>query len=588
MTANYSKYDMFAAYRNPANIGNQMQNKISNINENELIFPQVDYSSAYNDIIEKYSDLFDGSNDGNTTGDGSSGDTGSESGTVENNNGTTGTIATEEQIKQLRETYEQIKDEQGWLGNAWNGIKNFFGHSNGSDAVEKALEQAENGEITYEEAVEKLNTYASKQDSFVNTFANVASGLAVAVGAVLSPFSFGATLAIGTAAGAAIKVGIKASDKATNNVDGDYTLKDVAKDGITGAVSSAVTVATAGIGSAGINLAKEGGKVAVKEVVKEGAIAGAKAGAIDGGVMSATNYIADAAFDGDEFSLGGLAKSTVTGTVAGAATGGVVGGIASGLTAIKVNKSASATEVADELIDQATDEASEQAVKNATQEAAQEATDEASEQAVKNAAQEELLTGNQKKKVYNSNGREAKTQAQRNSVLKNKVQNKEIVNLQDAYKAGFTDSEVRASGLYNKLAHASGATQEAANEASEQAVKNATQEATQEATDEAGEQAAKQAANVNGVDNSSNGIIARIKKSDAYNAFSERVKNLASNARSLTNKTPSEIKDALVGKAGATKQEFIDAYKMLQDTDEYKTNLLFRSLLDDAYDVINS
>ena len=595
MTSNYSKYDMFAAYRNPDRIGNMIQNKISNITENEFLFPNVDYSHAYDDLIEKYSDLFDGSSnsteetdgdgqnvDGENNSEGAEGtedgkatEGGTEDGKATEGGTEEGTIATEEQMEELREAYEQVEDEQGWLGKAWNGVKNFFGHSNGSDAVEEVLDKAENGEVTYEEAVEKLNTYSSKQGSFVDTFANVTSGLAVALGAVFSPFSFGATLAIGTAAGAAMKVGIKASDKATNDVEGDYKLKDFAKDGLTGAVSSAVTVATAGIGSTGINLAKEGGKVAIKQVAVEGAKAGAKAGAIDGGVMSATNYIADAAFDDEEFSIGGLASTTLTGTVGGAATGGVVGGVASSLTALKVNKSAGSSKAASELFEEASNETADQTTKNTAREASEQTIKDVSkgttEQAAENAVQENILTGKQRKQVYKSNGKVAKTQVQRNTVLKNKVENKEILNLQDAYKAGFDESEIRAAGLYNKLEKA-GTTAKAADDI----LQNSTEQvATQGEIDTSGE--------------SLKSISGKIKKTTrAKTAITKRAKNLASNAKNLANMTPVEMKDAIAGKAGATKQEFVDAYKLLQDTDEYKTNLLFRSVLDKAYDTIDS
>lgn len=81
----------------------------------------------------------------------------------------------------------------------------------------------------------------------------------------------------------------------------------------------------------------------------------------------------------------------------------------------------------------------------------EDASKETTEQAAENTVQKNILTGKQRKKVYNSNGKVAKTQTQRNTVLKNKVENKEILNLQDAYKAGFDESEVRAAGLYNRL-----------------------------------------------------------------------------------------------------------------------------------------
>ena len=50
-------------------------------------------------------------------------------------------------------------------------------------------------------------------------------------------------------------------------MQGDYSLKDGLKDGVTGGVGGLVTAATAGIGSAGVVAAKEGGKVLVKETI---------------------------------------------------------------------------------------------------------------------------------------------------------------------------------------------------------------------------------------------------------------------------------------------------------------------------------
>ncbi len=79
-----------------------------------------------------------------------------------------------------------------------------------------------------------------------------------------------------------------------------------------------------------------------------------------------------------------------------------------------------------------------------------------------------------------------------------------------------------------------------------------------------------------------------LKESRVNAAITKRAKNLASNAIDLASMTPIEMKDTIVGKAGATKQEFVSAYKLLQDTEEYKTNLMYRSALDSAYKTINS
>ncbi len=338
--------DSFSAYSNAGGISSVLQQKVDNVAENEVLFPNVDYLKGYNSVLDSYQSNLSKleESDGSVSADNglTSGDSSSVSGELAQDGGSK---ATEEQIAQLRAAYEQIQDDQGWVGKAWNGIKNFFGHSNGSNAVEETLSKAEAGEISYEAAVEKLNNYAQKQDSIVDTFANVASGLAVAAGVLAAPLSFGASLAVGAGVGAAVKVGIKASDKATNDIAGDYTFKDGLKDGITGGVGGVVTAATAGIGTAGMVAAKEGGKVLVKETIKQGVIAGAKAGAIDGAVMSATNYTADAVFDGDEFTFGGLVSTTVSGTLTGAAVGGVAGGVTSGVSAVKYNKAVDASDI---------------------------------------------------------------------------------------------------------------------------------------------------------------------------------------------------------------------------------------------------
>src|SRR5699024_10597171 len=50
----------------------------------------------------------------------------------------------------LRAELEKTRDEQGLIGKAWDGIKNLFGFGAGSNKAEKAIEQYENGEISYE------------------------------------------------------------------------------------------------------------------------------------------------------------------------------------------------------------------------------------------------------------------------------------------------------------------------------------------------------------------------------------------------------------------------------------------------------
>ena len=490
--------DSFAMYRNSENINKAIQNKINNIAENELLFGSVNYSGSYDTILKNYSDSAGEStngtsNDANgtTQGETSSGGAGTNIDDLYNNvqssEQTSDSTATEEQMAQLRAAYEQVENEQGWLGKAWNGVKNFFGHGNGSNAVEEALSQAENGEISYQEAVEKLHNYSQKQDSFVEIFSNVASGLAVVAGVIAAPFSFGASLALGAGIGAAVKVGIKASDKATNDVAGDYSVKDGLKDTVTGAVGGVVTAATAGIGSAGMVAAKEGGKVLIGETIKQGAIAGAKAGAISGGVMGATNYTADAVFDGDEFNVGGLLGSTATGAFGGALVGGTVGAATSGIGAYRANASGNA-----------------------------------------NAA--------------------------------NAVTN----NADDAVTAAANNAD------------------DAANAAASTGNANAANAVTNNADDAV-------TAAANNADDAANTSAAIADKAKGFiNSAKQKVVELYNSGMQAKNMSPGDIRRTLTGKTNATYQEFKTAYEAMKQTSEYKTNLAFRTFLEDLFQVGSS
>ena len=461
--------DSFSMYRNPENINTAIQNKIANVADNELLFGGVDYSGSYSSVLDTYKSDLDNIQNGTQGNSSVSGNNSSGSTEIADDGGTK---ATDEQIAQLRTAYSQIQDEQGWVGKAWNGIKNFFGHSNGSNAVEETLSKAESGEISYEAAVEKLNKYAEKQGSVVDTFANIASGLAVAVGVIAAPFSFGASLALGAGVGAAVKIGIKASDKATNNVEGDYTFTDGLKDGLTGAVGGVVTAATAGIGAVGTAVAKEGGKVLVKETIKQGVISGAKAGAISGGVMGATNYTADAVFDGTDFTAQGLLTSTATGAVGGAVVGGSVGAVTSGISAFRANAAATS---ADDAANAATGSADD----------------------VAGAA------------------------------------------------AGSADDVAGAAA--GSADDAAGAAAGSADDAAGAATKNTF------------------------------GQMFTNAKDNLVNLFKKGAK--------IKDLTPGDVRKAFTGKVGSTAQEFKSAYLAMKETNEYKTNLLFRTFIEDLYGI---
>ena len=589
--------DSLTAYQNGQNMANAIQKKIENIADNEVLFGKVDYSSSYNGILDDFKSS--ASNGDGTGSGGEAGEDGASSGSGELA-ADGGTKATEEQMQQLREAYAQVQDEQGWVGKAWNGIKNFFGHSNGSNAVEETLDKAEAGEISYEAAVEKLNTYASKQDSIVDTVANVASGLAVAVGVIAAPFSFGASLALGAGVGAAVKVGIKASDAATNDVEGDYTLKDGLKDGVTGAVGGVVTAATAGIGAGGA-VVKEGGKVLVKETIKQGVVAGAKAGAIDGAVMGATNYTADAVFDGDEFTFGGLVSNTTTGAIGGAVVGGTVGGLTSGFRAHGANKAANSA--AKEAGQEAAESAGKATAKEAGEGAAESAAQAGAKSTPKIDIDSEVSTFLEKSKGMNT--------AQQREYINNLVQEGKITSEADLLKffnnkTGVAKTTMGGGSKYRQVLKeienikAQGGVSQVANELPE--VPNTRLEALEEKIadmqinnlDDALEQGfTADELKALGYYDKLNATTTTGTSSGASKASfgqmvagaKDNIRNLFKKGVNIKNMSPKNIRQAFTGKANATAKDFKAAYEAMKQTNDYKTNLLFRTFVEDAYNI---
>lgn len=504
----------FNAYQCGQNINNSIHKKMQNAANEQIVFASQDYSSAYDGLIDKFSNSNSTASDGQAAGNGELTADG-------------GTKATKEQIQQLKTAYEQVQKEQGWVGKAWNGIKNFFGHSNGSNAVLEAINKAEAGEISYEEAVEKLNTYAEKQGSVVDTFANIASGLAVAVGVIAAPVSFGASLAIGAGVGAAVKVGIKATNAATNDIEGDYNIKDGLKDGVTGAVSGVVTAATAGIGASGA-VVKEGGKVLVKETVKQGAIAGAKAGAIDGAVMGATDYTADAVFDGKEFTFGGLVSNAANGAVTGAVVGGSVGGLTSGFRAYGASKVAG--------------------------EAGEEAVESASKTGVKSASKVDIDT----EVASFADKAKGMTTAQKREYINNLIKEGKIASEEDLLKF-FGNNK----GVAKTVMGSGSQYREALNEINAAG----TQGTVSASATDAASQTSKQTF----------GQMVRSAKDNMTDLFKKGV--------NLKNMTPADIRQAFTGKINATKSEFKAAYEAMKQTSDYKTNLAFRTYIENALGV---
>ena len=220
----------------------------------------------------------------------------------------------------LRDEFENIQDEQGFLGKLWDGIKNITGLGLGSNKVEDAIEDYEKGEITYDEALSQIQSFEQKQEDGVNIITNVASGAATAAIAIGTGGIGLGVIGAGAIIGAGAKAGLKTVDRATNKVEGDaLDAKQIVKDSLTGAVDGAINVATGGmVGKAAGTLGKS---------IANGAIQGAKAGAISGAAAGATEYTVNSLVDGEEFTFEGLISSTAQNAAAGGVFGGVFGGV---------------------------------------------------------------------------------------------------------------------------------------------------------------------------------------------------------------------------------------------------------------------
>ncbi len=241
-----------------------------------------------------------------------------------------------DEVNLLKEAFMDVQDEQGVVGNLWNGFKNLTSLGMGSSDVIEKIEQFEQGKISYEEAFEAIESYKNKQEGALSLISNTLTGLLTA-GFAISTGGAGALL-MGAVVGGAANAGFKTLDRATNKVEGDaLDVKEIAKDGVTGAVDGMVSALTAGFVKAPI-----AGQT-VKEAFKQGAIQGAKAGVITGAATGAADYSVNTIVDNEEFTLEGLMSTTAQNALSGAVFGGLFGGISSGLAQNKLNHMPSET-----------------------------------------------------------------------------------------------------------------------------------------------------------------------------------------------------------------------------------------------------
>lgn len=217
--------------------------------------------------------------------------------------------------KNLHSELIKTKEQQGLIGNLWDGFKNLTKIGASSNKVENAIKQLNNGEISKEEAQQILTNYQDGQKTCLDVVADMISSI-VAVGAFAMAVPTGGTslpvgLAISTGISTILKVGIKGIDAKTNGRE--YNSKNLLYDVVTGSVNGLLAPVTNGIGS---SLTKTIGCKLGLEITGDVLEAGAKS--------TLKNLIVNQSID----VAGGTLKQRALALGAGMAIDGALGGAA--------------------------------------------------------------------------------------------------------------------------------------------------------------------------------------------------------------------------------------------------------------------
>ena len=220
----------------------------------------------------------------------------------------------------LLERFEEIKSNQGFLGNFCDGVKKTFNLGASEKKCESILNDYNEGKISFEEAIDYIEKYDKEIDSAKNLVANIVTGIgAIAVATPFAPAGIGLRIALtfGAPAGALIKTAINTLDRATNDIKGDdIDLKEMAHDAIDGAVVGT----TSAISSKMLSGVKD---ASLSKTILNSTKCAIPCGAIGSGVQ----YLNDCAFDENKnFNFGELTKVSASGALFSGGAGVLVGG----------------------------------------------------------------------------------------------------------------------------------------------------------------------------------------------------------------------------------------------------------------------
>lgn len=232
-----------------------------------------------------------------------------------------GRMSQESQI--LKEKLENIGDKQGFLGKAWNDIKEVTTLGVSQSDCESMLEKYNNGEISFEEAVSYLDEFDSKQETMSSLFSNILTGIGAIAIAGAGPVGWGLAFAKGAPIGAALKTGIGILDRATNNIEDDeIDAKKIVKDVISGTFTGAASA----VSSSQCFIYKGlGFDKTLADGIGKSMVAGALCGVECGAMSGSASYMTDVAFGDKEFNFGDLANNALTSAFVSGTVGGAVG-----------------------------------------------------------------------------------------------------------------------------------------------------------------------------------------------------------------------------------------------------------------------
>ena len=221
---------------------------------------------------------------------------------------------------ELESRLRDVKAKQGVIGNLWNGVKEITDLGVSKSDCDSMLDRYKKGIVTYDQALEYINSFEKKQDSTTDLWANIITGVTAIAFATAAagagPIGWAFAFAKGAPIGAAVKTLIKFIDRATNNKKNDeFDFKQMSKDAISGAITGTTSAVASQVG-----IGIKAGKIGLS--ISNGAKCGAQCGALAG----STSYITDVALDKDKhFNVDDFITNTATSTFISGTVGGIVG-----------------------------------------------------------------------------------------------------------------------------------------------------------------------------------------------------------------------------------------------------------------------